>query len=626
MQHRAWSTLEIKSVDRAQRIVEGVASTPDVDRGGDVMDPNGAQFTLPMPFLWQHGNPIGEVFAAKVQADGIHIKARISTLDASAPQSLKDFIDTAWHSISAQPPLVRGLSIGWSPIESEPVKGTRFTRFLKWVWGETSAVVVPMNARATITAVKSCDTSTAAASGTPRRSSSIPGATGSVPRPPMQPTSERLTAEKANLQIKTARLEELDVNEDNGTLEDGDVAERETLITEVKSLTAKVDRLSAIEAAHRSGEMGQLTPVSSHRGTPPARIDVVDHVKALPKGTLFTRYAMAVAAGRGSMSDTLAYAKRWNSQTPQVTAYIKAVEGTSTVATNDWGGELVNPSTIATEFVELLMPQTIIGRVSGFRRVPFNIPIITQTGGSTFAWVGEGDPKPVGELAFSRTTLGYHKVAGIVVLTEELVRLSNPAAEETVRRDLIDQCAEFLDEAFIQISKTAGANNPASITNGVSAPNASGTTLAALMADLNTALGTLTAANLPLDGLVIVTTPEVAVRLSLMVTSLGVAPSGFTMTPTGGTLLGYPVIVSNSVDADSLVIFKPSEIFLASDDRVTIDASNQATLDMAGTSTPTFSLWQKNCVGLRAEQWITWAKRRATVVAVIDTIAYVPGT
>lgn len=622
MQQRAYSLLTVKSVDVERRIITGTATTPEPDRMGDIVEPLGVKFAPTLPLLLHHDShqPVGTVVFKKATKDGIDFTAHLPVVDE--PASLKDRIDTAWASVKAG--LIRGVSIGFRSIEQSFNKETGGIRFIKSEVLELSLVAVPANSQATIASIKSCDTSTAASG--PRRSSSIPGATGSVPRPPMQPTSERLTAEKANLQIKTARLEELDVNEDNGTLEDGDVAERETLITEVKSLTAKVDRLSAIEAAHRSGEIGQLTPIASHRGTPPARIDVVDHVKALPKGTLFTRYAMAVAAGRGSMSDTLAYAKRWNSQTPQVTAYIKAVEGTSTVATNDWGGELVNPSTIATEFVELLMPQTIIGRVSGFRRVPFNIPIITQTGGSTFAWVGEGDPKPVGELAFSRTTLGYHKVAGIVVLTEELVRLSNPAAEETVRRDLIDQCAEFLDEAFIQISKTAGANNPASITNGVSAPNASGTTLAALMADLNTALGTLTAANLPLDGLVIVTTPEVAVRLSLMVTSLGVAPSGFSMTPTGGTLLGYPVIVSNSVDADSLVIFKPSEIFLASDDRVTIDASNQATLDMAGTSTPTFSLWQKNCVGLRAEQWITWAKRRATVVAVIDTIAYVPGT
>ena len=102
------------------------------------------------------------------------------------------------------------------------------------------------------------------------------------------------------------------------------------------------------------------------------------------------------------------------------------------------------------------MPATIIGRVPGLRNVPFNVPVVTQTGGSTFQWVGETGSKPVGELAFTRTTLGHNKVAGIVVLSEELVRFSNPGAEETVRRDLVEQCAKFLDETFIQVAKASG--------------------------------------------------------------------------------------------------------------------------------------------------------------------------
>jgi HK97 family phage major capsid protein len=274
----------------------------------------------------------------------------------------------------------------------------------------------------------------------------------------------------------------------------------------------------------------------------------------------------------------------------------------------------------------MLMPMTIIGRVPGFRRVPFNIPIITQTGGSTFEWVGEGGVKPVGELAFTRETMAWTKCAGIVVMTEELVRFSSPSAEATARQDLMEQCAKFLDEQFIQVGIAPGANNPASITYNVTSPAASGTTVDALKADLQAALATFTAANIPINGLVIVTTPDIALGISLLTTDLGNAPQGFNVTPTGGSLFGYPVIVSESVDSGVLVIFKPSEIFLADDGQVRLDASNQATLDMNGgsPSSPTFNLWQRNCVGLRAERFINWKKRRADVVAVIDTAAYGP--
>src|SRR5688572_5209983 len=42
---RAWSTLTVKSVDTERREIEGIASTPSVDRVGDIVEPMGAKFT-----------------------------------------------------------------------------------------------------------------------------------------------------------------------------------------------------------------------------------------------------------------------------------------------------------------------------------------------------------------------------------------------------------------------------------------------------------------------------------------------------------------------------------------------------------------------------------------------------
>ena len=156
MQSRAWATLEIKAVDPEHRIIEGIASTPSPDRSGDIMDPAGATFALPMPFLWFHDqkNPIGEVFEATVRPEGIYIKARVSRV--TKPGRLKTLVDDAWAAFTAQPPLVRGLSIGWNELESSPlVNGVK--RVSRWIWGELSAVTVPMNTDATILSVKSFD-------------------------------------------------------------------------------------------------------------------------------------------------------------------------------------------------------------------------------------------------------------------------------------------------------------------------------------------------------------------------------------------------------------------------------------------------------------------------------------
>jgi hypothetical protein len=157
---RAYSLLEIKSIDEAQRVITGIASTPEPDAIGDVMDPKGAQFKLPMPLLFMHkqDQPIGEVFEASVQADGIHVKARIAKI--AEPGALKDRIDMAWQSIANK--LVRGFSIGWSPIEEIYDKLRGGFTYPKWSWYELSAVTVPMNADCTIQMIKSLDVGLAA--------------------------------------------------------------------------------------------------------------------------------------------------------------------------------------------------------------------------------------------------------------------------------------------------------------------------------------------------------------------------------------------------------------------------------------------------------------------------------
>ena len=65
------------------------------------------------------------------------------------------------------------------------------------------------------------------------------------------------------------------------------------------------------------------------------------------------------------------------------------------------------------------------------------------------------------------------------------------------------------------------------------------------------------------------------------------------------------------------------------DGQVMLDASNQASLQMdnAPTNPPTattvmVSLWQMNMVGIRAERFINWTKRRAGAVQYITGAAY----
>jgi HK97 family phage prohead protease len=152
---RAYSLLTTKSIDEDQRVIVGIATTPTPDRTGDVVEPKGAQFQLPIPLLWQHDHsqPIGHVTAAKVTAKGIEITAKFAKVDE--PGLLKDRLDEAWQSVKTG--LVNGLSVGFKPIERAAIEGTFGLRFIKWLWLELSAVTIPANGEATIQTVKSID-------------------------------------------------------------------------------------------------------------------------------------------------------------------------------------------------------------------------------------------------------------------------------------------------------------------------------------------------------------------------------------------------------------------------------------------------------------------------------------
>lgn len=175
---RAYSLLEVKAIDEEKREITGIATTVTTDRMGDIVESEGAEFQLPIPLLWQHnsGEPIGEVYAAKVSKGQIEIKARVVKTDE--PGKLKELLDFAWQSIKLR--LVKGLSIGFQPIESARIEGTYSYRFVKWLWLELSAVTIAANGECTIQTIKSLDIATRAASGHSRRGVKLisPGVSG----------------------------------------------------------------------------------------------------------------------------------------------------------------------------------------------------------------------------------------------------------------------------------------------------------------------------------------------------------------------------------------------------------------------------------------------------------------
>jgi HK97 family phage major capsid protein len=257
-------------------------------------------------------------------------------------------------------------------------------------------------------------------------------------------THEQITGFENTRAAKHARMTAIMSASDDTTLDQAQTEEYDGLAGEVKAIDAHLVRLHALEATM----VTRATPVSP---TPTAGseqrsgVPIIQVRSQLPKGTGFTRFVQGLAACKGNLMQAEQYAKQWEDSTPEVGLVFKAAVAAGTTTDATWAGPLAPLMPLTSEFLELLRPATILGKVPGFRKVPFNVTIASQTGGGTYQWVGQGAPKPVGKLQFGSVSLTITKCAGIVVITLELARTSTPSAEAVIRQDMINGIAAFLD-------------------------------------------------------------------------------------------------------------------------------------------------------------------------------------
>lgn len=616
---RAYAVLHVKTFDLETRTFTGIATTPTPDRRGDVIEPLGVTFTNPIPLLLYHDRerPVGLATLGTPTAAGVPFEASIPRV--SDPGPLRDRTDEAWQSIKAF--LIRGVSIGYRAFtrDVEPIKGGGL-RFPKTEIMELSLVTVPANVEATIHTIKQF-----AASGDhlSRVVEPLPVVRAPKGATPMTIT-EQIKQFETTRTAKAARQTELmtAAAAENVTLDEKQTEEYDGLALEVKAIDAHLVRLRDMETTNAAAAVAvapvtRLADAAALRGGAP----VIQVKSLLPKGTAFVRYAQAIAFGRGDTMRSLEFAKQWKDSTPEVELVLKAAVAPGTTTDATWAGPLAPLQPLAAEFLELLRPATILGKVDGFVRVPFNVSVPSQTGGGTYAWVGQGAPKPVGKLQFGTATLGITKAAGIIVITEELARTSTPSAEAVIRNDMIAGMGQYLDQQFIDPAVAAVAGvSPGSVTNGVTPITSTGTTPANARTDVVALMNALTAANLPIGGSVLIMSEANALALTAALNALG-QPLWPNMTPSGGTgPLGLRVVTSQTAGT-TVALVSPPCILFADDGGVSIDVSREASVQMDSVldnppvaTTVLTSLWQNNLVGLRAERFINWKKARAGCV------------
>jgi HK97 family phage prohead protease len=646
MLNRAYSLLEIKQVDEDARTITGMATTPTPDRLEDVVEPEGAKFNLPMPLLFHHDSkqPIGHVIKAKASKAGIEIVAKLAQL--AEPGRLKDRLDEAWQSLKLG--LVSGLSIGFKPIEHSTIKETGGLRFLKWDWLELSAVTIPANAEATIATVKSIDTAQRAVAGQKALHRVVhlnpPSALGrSQPKTAREGTdmktiAEQITALENKRAASAARAEAVmqkSLDEDR-TSNAEEQEEFDTLQGEVEAIDKDLVRLRKIEQSKALAARPIVKANTPQEGAA-VRGSIVVRQPELPPGIEGTRALKCVMVAKmdgRNVADVAA--EMYGADSNVYAQFTKASVVAGTTISGNWASGLVGAETgMFADFIAYLRPRIILGRfgdggIPALRSVPFYVPLITQTGAGAGYWVGEGKAKPLTSFNFTRTHLSPLKVANICVLTMENIRFSNPKSDTIVRDQLAEALIARLDTDFITPSKTAVAGvSPASITNGAPAiASATGTDADSVRLDIRSLWAKFTAANNPPSTGVWIMPSNVAVSLASMVNPLG--QQAFPdMNITGGSLFGMPVIASDYCPATNVILVNASDIYLGDDGQVTVDASEEASLEMsdaptgdsgAPTAAQLVSMFQTNSVAIRAERVINWMRRRTQSVAYLTGV------
>lgn len=648
--NRAYSLLTVKAVDEEKRIITGVATTPEPDRVGDIVEPLGVKFKNPMPLLWQHKSdkPVGLVKFDKPTEDGITFSATLPTVNEAG--ALKDRVDEAWQSIKLG--LVRAVSIGFRAIEFSFMDDGGI-RFVASEVMELSLVTIPANASATIQSVKSIDAELLAATGMkqndddrPKKPAGASATSTKVVRAQeghtMKKTiAEQISAFEATRVAKSARMDEImdAVAEKGETLDAAGKEEYDTLAGEVKEIDEHLVRLRAREKtakdAATAARGATASEASLSRLSDGVRVSVM--TPKVDKGIGFVRLFAARYLAKhddayiGMRPDEIAKQRGWGEDIEMVLK-TAVTPGSTTDAT--WAAPLVVAQNLTNEFIELLVAKSIIPRIPGITRVPFNVSVPRETTGLSADWVGQGSPKPLTKGALDTVTLGFNKVAAICVLTQELLKFSSPSAEAMVRDRLVKAITYRTDRDFLDPSKAAVTGvSPASITNSGIAVAASGTSADAFRADFASLLSKYTLANYNLDTLVVIMTQTQALRLSLMRNDFGVREFP-NMTKDGGSIEGIPVVASENIVANGgspadgaiIVALNASDILLADDGGVAIDVSTEASVQMETSpdspqtaSTVYASFWQRNLVGVRAERFITWTKARS------DSVVYLTG-
>ena len=644
---------------------EFILSDATPDRMGDVIVADGWQLKnfLNNPIaLFNHRSdfPIGKWKNLRV-VDGA-LRGHLQM----APAGTSERIDEIRKLIEAD--ILRAVSVGFRPIESEPRKTGGGERFIKSELVETSLVAVPANPNA-LAVAKSLNISrdtvdlVFAGKGNKKNQSvtrrGVNG--GQAETPPdrknrtMSPLTKRIDDTQQRLvQLRDSLTQHLE-QVDDANVTDADlattqelnkkIADQEKALEALKDAEIKLGKKTGEEDGGTTTTNGNGTGIAVRTGGNGARPFGLAAKKLQP--IEFLVRAGTVRALARSLNQSVDEVRQKIYGDDDATRIIcdltlKAASAPAMTTVAGWAAELVQQ--IVADLMPTLLPSSVYPALSGYglklsfgRNGRIIIPTRSLTPTVAGSFVGEGAAIPVRQAGFTSQTLTPKKMAVITTWTREMDEHSVPAIEGLLREAIQQDTAISIDSVLLD-NNPATLVRPAGLRNGVAGltPTAGGG-FNALVGDLKQLTGAiLTATNGNIRNMVFIMNPQQALSIAYIQPPVPGGLFPFAADINAGRLNGRPVIQSGTVPLGTVLCLDAADFVSVSGDTPRFEISDQATLHMedtapeqigtAGTppvvAAPAMSMFQTDSLALRLILPMNWVVRRTGVVAWVAGVTW----
>jgi Phage capsid family len=346
----------------------------------------------------------------------------------------------------------------------------------------------------------------------------------------------------------------------------------------------------------------------------------------LPRGANFTRKLISLALAKVEDGNPLEIARsRWGAASSVAQQLEKANKPAGVNAAGNWAVDFTPTpgDNSAVEFFGAVEARSIPGMLPGLRRVPFHVAGLGIAAGTGVDWVKEGFAVPINNpVTYRIAGLPALKLAVATVVSEEMLRDSDPRIEDVIRRDLLNSGSYAISAAFIDPANTGTASTkPASVTSGqasdspASTLSDTGDIVEELMSNQDYAGD--------LEKSVLIMHPATGARFNSAAHPLVGAR--------GGEMFGFPVIVSSAVPTNIVVLIDPTAVLFPSENDGEITVSTKGAVEMSDTptgksanysdgvvATSLVSLFQTNSVGVMLTRRANWAMAKPNCVSYVN--------